>query len=126
MAENNRGTRREPCGPIGRGPQGGPDAPPAQNGRPGEGARAERSAEPKEGAPGERAARADRGCRADLALIEIDPSLAHAEKMRAFLSQIGDPYRFRCGEVPVQLSFAEGGPPLGEALGRYFLRLKRG
>ncbi len=63
---------------------------------------------------------------ADLSAIHIREDLPHAEKVQAFLSDIENPYCFRCGDVPVNVRFTGGGPTLGSALQSFFSRIKQG
>ena len=54
-----------------------------------------------------------------LSEITLRPSLPPEERRADFLRQIGDPYRFRCGETAVTLRFAEGGPPFATLFEAY-------
>lgn len=63
---------------------------------------------------------------ADLSAIRIREDLPHTEKVQTFLSEIKNPYRFLCGDVPVQVRFADDGLPLGRTLQDFFLHIKQG
>ena len=47
-----------------------------------------------------------------------------SEHLSSYLSQIGNPYFFRVGSVPVQISFQANGRPLEEKIKSYFMALK--
>lgn len=48
------------------------------------------------------------------------------ERFESYLSQIGNPYRFRVGKTPVRIYFQNNGNTLSEKLKTYFLSLKGG
>ena len=47
----------------------------------------------------------------DIRDVSVDPSLPREERIASFVKQIGNPYRFRCGDFIVNASFPEKGPP---------------
>lgn len=47
-----------------------------------------------------------------------------SERLSSYLSQIGNPYFFRVGSIPVQISFQANGRPLEEKIKSYFMALK--
>lgn len=48
------------------------------------------------------------------------------ERFESYLSQIGNPYRFRVGKTPVRICFQNEGETLSEKLKAHFLLLKGG
>lgn len=48
------------------------------------------------------------------------------ERLESYLSQIGNPYRFRVGKTPVRICFQKDGNTLSEKLKAHFLSLKGG
>ena len=50
----------------------------------------------------------------------IDPKSSKEEKLRSFLEQIKNPYRFRCGSHIVRVSFSETDRTLEDCLEDYF------
>ena len=54
----------------------------------------------------------------DVRDVEIDPALPPEERIRSYIRQIGNPYRFRDGDVVVNVRFA-GGATLDECLAHY-------
>ncbi len=62
----------------------------------------------------------------ELSAIQIQQNLPQEEKISDFLRQIKNPYCFLCGDVSVKVCFTDNGPKLGEALEKYFIRIKQG
>lgn len=52
----------------------------------------------------------------DIREISVDKDLPKEERIAAFVRQIKNPYRFRCGEFVVNASFAGNGVTLEECL----------
>ena len=52
----------------------------------------------------------------DIRDVSVDPSLPREERIASFVKQIGNPYRFRCGDFIVNASFPEKGPSREECL----------
>lgn len=52
----------------------------------------------------------------DIREISVDKNLPKEERIAAFVRQIKNPYRFRCGEFVVNASFAGNGVTLEECL----------
>ena len=48
--------------------------------------------------------------------IAVDPSLPKKERIASFVEQIRNPYRFRCGDFIVNVSFPEKGPSIEDCL----------
>lgn len=53
---------------------------------------------------------------ADIRTISINNELPKAERIAEFVSQIKDPYLFRCGKYIVKASFSEDGQTLEECI----------
>ena len=52
----------------------------------------------------------------DIREISVDKTLPKEERITAFIHQIKNPYRFRCGEFVVNACFAGNGITLEECL----------
>ena len=52
----------------------------------------------------------------DIRSIAIDPSLSKEERIVAYLSQIKDPYHFKCGQIEVHACYLSEGPSLSDCL----------
>lgn len=52
--------------------------------------------------------------------VEIDTSLPKEEKIKEFVKQIQDPYRFKAGDVTVNVAFDENGLTLQDKMLQYF------
>ena len=52
----------------------------------------------------------------DIRDVFVDPSLPREERIASFVKQIGNPYRFRCGDFIVNASFPEKGPSIEDCL----------
>lgn len=52
----------------------------------------------------------------DLRNIQIDPSLPVEEKMKSFIKQIKNPYRYRVGDIVANIRFTDNGRPFKDAL----------
>ena len=52
----------------------------------------------------------------DIRTISVDKDLPKEDRIAAFVRQIKNPYRFRCGDFIVTAAFASGGPTLEECL----------
>lgn len=53
---------------------------------------------------------------ADVRTISINNELPKSERIAEFVSQIKDPYLFRCGKYIVKASFSEDGQTLEECI----------
>lgn len=67
----------------------------------------------------------DREEMVDISAVHIRQDLPHEEKILDFLEQIKNPYCFRCGDIPVKVSFSDNGPKLDQVLQDYFIRIKQ-
>ena len=52
----------------------------------------------------------------DIRTISVDKDLPKEDRIAAFVRQIKNPYRFRCGDFIVNAAFSSGGPTLEECL----------
>ncbi len=52
----------------------------------------------------------------DIRTVTVDKNLPKEARIAAFVRQIKNPYRFRCGDFIVNASFASGWPTLEECL----------
>lgn len=52
----------------------------------------------------------------DIREVAVDKELPQAERIAAFVRQIKNPYRFRCGDFVVNACFAQGGATIEECL----------
>ena len=52
----------------------------------------------------------------DIRDVKVDKNLPRAERIRSFMQQIKNPYRFRCGDFIVNTRFADSGKTLEECL----------
>lgn len=52
----------------------------------------------------------------DLRKIKIDTSLPVEDKIKSYIEQIKNPYKYRVGDIVVTLKFNESGPSFQEAL----------
>lgn len=52
----------------------------------------------------------------DIRSVSIDPTLPKKERITKYLSQIKDPYHFRCGQIEIHVCYSEDGPTLMECL----------
>jgi hypothetical protein len=62
---------------------------------------------------------------ADIDTIAIHGELPHEEKILSFIRQMGNPYCFTSGGVPVRVCFAGSGKNLSQSLANYFSLLKQ-
>ena len=52
----------------------------------------------------------------DIRTISVDKDLPKEDRIAAFVRQIKNPYRFRCGDFIVNAAFSNSGPTLEECL----------
>jgi hypothetical protein len=60
----------------------------------------------------------------DIDAIAINHTLPHEEKIMSFIRQMGNPYCFISGGVPVRMRFVGGDKKLSQSLVNYFSLLK--
>jgi|GEM_PF-4197481 len=58
---------------------------------------------------------------ADIARIHVSASPSRAERIRVYLSEIGDPNHFFCGPIEVQTRFNPHGSPLRPLIDRHIM-----
>lgn len=58
----------------------------------------------------------------DITSIRIDPQKPVIERILSFMVQIGNPYLFKVGDVPVKVSFNNNGPTLQRSLELFFTK----
>ena len=56
----------------------------------------------------------------DIREVTVDKDLPKEERIAAFLHQIKNPYRFRCGDFVVNAAFSSNGGHIGGMLARDF------
>lgn len=52
----------------------------------------------------------------DIRTVAVDKTLPQTKRLADFIRQIGNPYRFRCGDMIVNIRFTENGPTMEECL----------
>ena len=52
----------------------------------------------------------------DIRSVSVDKSLPKEKRLAEFIRQIGNPYRFGCGDFTVNITFANNGVSLEERL----------
>ncbi|MDR0919088.1 MAG: hypothetical protein LBM93_07550 [Oscillospiraceae bacterium] len=62
--------------------------------------------------------------RVDIKEVKIDQNAPAAERAEQYLSQIHNPYHFRCGDLAINVEFSEGGKPLRDCIKSYLIRQK--
>ena len=55
----------------------------------------------------------------DITNITIDFSLPREERIRSYLQQIRNPYKFQCNGVTVELAFSENGVSIEDRMAEY-------
>jgi hypothetical protein len=55
----------------------------------------------------------------DIQDVVIDTSMPQEERMKSYLSQIKNPYLYRCDDIIVRVSFADNGASLLDRLKQY-------
>lgn len=63
--------------------------------------------------------------RVDIASVRIDMDAPAASRAGQYLSQIKNPYAFKCGEIAVNVQFPPTGKPLKEAVISYLSAIKK-
>jgi hypothetical protein len=62
--------------------------------------------------------------RVDIKDVKIDQNAPATERAEQYLSQIHNPYHFRCGDVAVNVEFIEGGKTLRDCIKSYLIGQK--
>ena len=50
----------------------------------------------------------------DIRDVKLDSSMEQADRVRSFIQQVKNPYRFKVGEVVVNVAYTNGGATLNE------------
>ena len=58
----------------------------------------------------------DRDALVDIRDVSVNKDLPKEERIAAFVEQIKNPYRFRCGDFVINACFASGGASIEECL----------
>ena len=58
----------------------------------------------------------DRDALVDIRDVSVNKDLPREERIAAFVEQIKNPYRFRCGDFVINASFASGGTTIEDCL----------
>ena len=58
----------------------------------------------------------DRDDLVDIRDVSVNKDLPKEERIAAFVKQIKNPYRFRCGDFVINASFASGGATIEDCL----------
>jgi len=58
----------------------------------------------------------DRDDLVDIRDVSVNKDLPKEERIAAFVKQIKNPYRFRCGDFVINASFASGGTTIEDCL----------
>ena len=61
----------------------------------------------------------------DINQVKIDTSMPVTDRLSSYLTQIKNPYYFRCGKTMVHLLFNEDGDSLESLLKQYFINRKQ-
>ena len=55
----------------------------------------------------------------DIADVQIDMSLSRAERMKSYIRQIKDPYKYRCNGIVITVAFADTDATIEDRLEEY-------
>lgn len=58
----------------------------------------------------------------DISEVKINSDLPVIERILSFMVQIGNPYLFKVGNVPVKVGFSQNGPTLQKSLEIFFTK----
>jgi len=67
----------------------------------------------------------DRSTIADINSITINQGLPHKEKILSYIAQMGNPYCFLSGDIPVRMRFVAEDKSLSQLLINFFSQLKQ-
>lgn len=62
---------------------------------------------------------------ADISTVRINQELPHEDKILSFITQMGNPYCFISGGVPVRMRFVDEDKSLSQSLVTFFSQLKQ-
>lgn len=60
----------------------------------------------------------------NISAVSIPGELPHEQKVLSVMEQMGNPYCFLSGDIPVRVRFAREGKPLSNSLIHYFSQLR--
>ncbi|MEY8352947.1 DUF6870 family protein [Lachnospiraceae bacterium 54-53] len=60
----------------------------------------------------------------NISAVSISPGLPHEQKVLSVMEQMGNPYCFLSGDIPVRVRFVREGKPLSDSLINYFSQLR--
>lgn len=61
----------------------------------------------------------------DINTVSINQELPHEEKILSYITQMGNPYCFLSGDIPVRMRFVAGDKSLSQSLINFFSQLKQ-
>jgi len=61
----------------------------------------------------------------DINAVSINQGLPHEEKILSYISQMGNPYCFLSGDIPVRMRFVTEDKSLSQSLVNFFSQLKQ-
>ena len=61
----------------------------------------------------------------DIRNINLDPDAPAEERLSKFIAEVGNPYLFRVGKVPVRAVFSQEGKTLDNAIKNHFLNARK-
>jgi hypothetical protein len=67
---------------------------------------------------------ADKSALVDIQSVKIDTAQPTAERLENYISQIHNPYVFKCGDTTIKFEYTNGGKTLEKALETYLINLK--
>lgn len=67
----------------------------------------------------------DRSALIDIHTVAVAEELSHEQKILSVIEQMGNPYCFLSGDIPVRVRFANTEKSLSESLVNYFSLLKQ-
>ena len=53
----------------------------------------------------------------DIRDVKLDSSMEQADRVRSFIQQVKNPYRFKVGDVVVNVAYTNGGATLNDCFG---------
>lgn len=56
----------------------------------------------------------------DIRDVKLDSSMEQADRVRSFIQQVKNPYRFKVGDVVVNVAYTNGGATLNECFADMF------
>ncbi len=62
--------------------------------------------------------------RVDIMDAEVDPDLPAAKRREQYISQLKNPYAFKCGDIAINICFSEDAGSLEDAVASYLKALQ--